>query len=174
VPSPVTGDLSKAADVYHHLGNIAYLQSKYEKAESNYKVAMKIYEDLEDWNDVADEYHQMGNIAFLDGNNEEAKAYYIKAIPIFQQANDFYKLTGTFLMLGNTLARQKDYPKALQIYYDGFILALQHCQESIEVYIDKFKTVLEAIEESQFSTIWKEVTGSEFEGEIRDVIIKNE
>ncbi len=167
-------DRENAATEYYHLGIVAFKQNIYTKATDYCREAMKIYEDIQDDYKVANVYHLMGNIAFGDANNEEAKAYYVKAIPIFQKANDCYKLVGIFLMLGNTLVRQENYPEALRIYCEGFILSLQHCQDSIEDYIDKFKIVLEEIGESQFSTIWKEVTGSEFEGEIRDMIMKDD
>lgn len=251
--SPVTGDLSKAADVYHHLGNIAYLQSKYEKAESNYKIAMKIYEDLEDWNGVVDEYLQLGTVAsdqnkfdeailyyekaeqnnqkyyswsrlgmiyhqrgmlyhknhlfddavlnyhkalqiYKDNNNEyragnvyqalgmiaqqqeqydEAILYFMEAISIWKKAQDWYKFASASYLLGNILVSQGN-AEGMTFLIKGFIIDFENHQEFLNMYIKTFKEILQVVGEEPFSAIWKEVTGSEFAGEIRDVIVKDE
>jgi tetratricopeptide (TPR) repeat protein len=124
--SPITGDLSKAADVYHHLGNIAYLQSKYEKAESNYKIAMKIYEDLEDWNGVVDEYLQLGTVASDQNKFDEAILYYEKAEQNNQKYYSWSRLGMIYHQRGMLYHKNHlfddavlNYHKALQIYKDN-------------------------------------------------------
>ncbi len=41
-------------------------------------------------------------------------------------------------------------------------------------YIQMFQALLKDIGENQFTVIWQEVTGTEFVGEISDLIIRNE
>jgi hypothetical protein len=73
--------------------------------------------------------------------------------------------------LGDTLAVQEQYPEAMQVYLTGFSVDLQHHQAWVANYIQSFKAVVQAIGESQFFALWREVTGEEFAGQIRDLIM---
>ena len=163
-------DLYNAATVYHQLGNIAYQQRQFEQARQYYLKALKIFEDAGDSYKAAAVYNQLGMVAEKQGQFEHAISYYQKAFGIYEQFQDWYWASLTLGKWGRVLEAQSKFSEALSIYIRGFMIDIKHHQEFIRWYVDALARMLQVLGENQFDTIWREVTGGDCAGELREDI----
>ncbi|MGB7378313.1 MAG: tetratricopeptide repeat protein, partial [Rivularia sp. (in: cyanobacteria)] len=164
------GDLYKAASDYHHLGNVAYQQRQCEQAQQYYLKALKIKEDAGVLYSAASDYQQLGMVAQEKRQFEQAISYYQKTFGIYEQFQDWYKASLTLGKWGRVLEAQSNFSEALPIYIRGFVIDFEHHQEFIRLYINALARMLRVLGENQFDTIWREVTGEECAGEVREAI----
>jgi tetratricopeptide (TPR) repeat protein len=164
------GDLYNAAMEYHQLGNLAYRQRQFEPARQYYLKALKIFEDAGDLYNAATVYHQLGMVAEEQRQFEEAIGYYQKAFGIYEQYQDWYWASITLAKWGNVLEAQSNFSEALPIYIRGFVIDNEHHRKFIRFEIDALARMLRVLGENQFDTIWREVTGGEWAGEVREAI----
>ncbi|MEH2107348.1 tetratricopeptide repeat protein, partial [Nostoc sp.] len=159
-----------AASGYHHLGNVAYGQRQFDVAVDYYNKALKIKEDAGNLYSVADEYHQLGSVAEEQRQFDVGINYYQKAWEIYEQFRDWYWASQTLGKWGRVLEAQENYAKALQVYICGLAIDLEHNEDLIDYYIDALARMLKQLGESQFQTIWREATGEECAGDVREAI----
>ncbi|MGK7878086.1 MAG: tetratricopeptide repeat protein [Xenococcaceae cyanobacterium] len=167
------GDWYKAASDYHQLGVIAQQQRQFDEAIAYYQKAMKIFEDAQDWYNAADEYHLLGRVAQEQQEQrqfDEAIAYYQKAFAVFQQFQDWWKASDNLSKWGNVLEAQENWTEAVKIYIGVLAIDIKHNQEWIGSDIRDLGRMLKVLGESQFEAIWREVTGGECTGEVREAI----
>ncbi|KAB8318805.1 tetratricopeptide repeat protein [Tolypothrix campylonemoides VB511288] len=164
------GDLYNAARQYHELGIVAEEQRQFEEARAYYLKALKIYEDAGDLYNAAGEYHVLGNVAEEQRQFEEARAYYLKAFEIYQQFGDWYRTSITFRNSGRVLEAQENWTEALKISIYILAIDVEHNQEWIQSDINDLGRMLKQLGESQFDAIWREFTGEDCAGEVRQAI----
>ena len=160
------GDFYNVANPYHQLGNVAYKQRQFEVAQQYYLKALKIYEDVGDFYNAATEYHALGMVAEF----EEAISYYQKAFGVYEQLQDWYWASQILFNWGGVLEAQSNYSQALRIYIGGLAICIEHVQEFIRFYINALAQMLGVLGENQFDAIWREVTGGDCAGELREDI----
>lgn len=161
-----------AAGIYHELGEVAKLQGNLDFAKPLYYKALQIYEDKEDWYNASDEYQGLGEIAKLKSNFDEAIAYFQKALDIRIELKISNKISATLIEYGKTLEQQNNYADALQFYIQvlGNDIKHRHNEEWIYEDIQCLARILHQLKESQFQHIWREATGEECAGEVREAI----
>ncbi|MDZ7970713.1 MAG: tetratricopeptide repeat protein [Nostoc sp. DedSLP03] len=164
------GDLYSAADDYYTLGNVAYKQRQFDVAFDYYHKALKIFEDTGNLYCAANDYHALGMVAEEQQQFDVAIKYYQKAWEVYQQFKDWYWASLTLAKWGRVLEAQENYAEALPIYIRGLAIGLQHIQDSIGYYINALARMLQQLGESQFQSIWREATGEECAGEVREAI----
>jgi tetratricopeptide (TPR) repeat protein len=164
------GDLYNAAREYYHLGRVAEEKRQFEQAEQYYLKALKIFEDAGDLYSAAIVYHQLGMLAEKQYQFEEAISFYQKTFGVFKQVQDWYWVSITLAKWGNVLEAQSNYSHALPIYIRGFVIDNEHHQEFIIFYINALARMLQVLGENQFDTIWREVTGGDCAGKLREAI----
>ncbi len=164
------GNLYSAATVYHQLGMIAQEQWQFDLAVDYYKKALKIKEDAGNLYGVAGEYHQLGTVAQEQRQFDMAINYYQKAWEIYQQFRDWYWASATLGKWGGVLEAQENYSEAVQIYIRVLVIDLEHNQDWIGYRINNLARMLKQLGESQFHSIWREATGKECAGDVREAI----
>ena len=135
-------------------------------AQQYYLKALKIYEDVGDFYNAATEYHALGMVAEF----EEAISYYQKAFGVYEQLQDWYWASQILFNWGGVLEAQSNYSQALRIYIGGLAICIEHVQEFIRFYINALAQMLGVLGENQFDAIWREVTGGDCAGELREDI----
>lgn len=117
--------LSKGADdrrsaiAYHQLGRVAQEQRNFDEAETHYRKALQIFNDLEDRYETADIYHQLGTVAQARGGYAEAEEHYLQALEIFNEFKDRNSAGGTHHQLGIVTQRQQRYEEAVAHYRES-------------------------------------------------------
>jgi tetratricopeptide (TPR) repeat protein len=163
----------KLGTLYHQWGLLFCRQQEFNEAISKHLKALQIYKENNDEYRAGNVYQALGMIAQQQKQYDEAILYFVEAISIWKKAQDWYKFASASYLLGNILVSQGN-AEGMTFLIKGFIIDFENHQEFLNMYIKTFKEILQVVGEGSFSAIWKEVTGSEFVGEIRDVIIKNE
>ena len=164
------GDFYNAATNYHQLGTVAQEQRQFEQAQQYYLKGLKILEDAEDFHKAASVYYQLGMISEEQRQFEQAISYYQQAFGIDEQFQNWYWASQTLAKWGRLLEAQSNFSEALAIYIHGLAIDVEHNQDWISSDIDALAHMLRVLGENQFDTIWREVTGSECAGELREAI----
>jgi tetratricopeptide (TPR) repeat protein len=159
-------DFYMAASDYHQLGNVALEQRRYEEATAFYQKALKIHEDAQDFYKVAYEYQGLGNVAREQGNLEAAAAYYQKAVEASIAGNDSRKASTNLSNRGRVLEAQENWTKALESYIQALAIDLENNEDWIPSDIQDLGRMLKQLGESQFKSIWQEITNEECPEEI--------
>jgi tetratricopeptide (TPR) repeat protein len=169
-------DHYKVIDLYHNLAALSWKKECFDDSITYCHKALNILEKKNIGNlyNKADFYHLLGLMNYEKENFDASIHYYNHACLIYSQYQDWKNTSKSFLFWGITLNAKGYYHDALIILLQGFPLCVEFNKEFLINYIEEFRQLFLLLEENQFSLIWKRVTGSEFEGEIRDVIIKNE
>ena len=116
--------IDEIAIAYANLGTIAREQHDYDGAISYYQSALKIYQDVSNYQEPA-VYYELGVTARQQGNFELAINYYQSAFKIYQDAGDYYRLIGIYQEMG-VIARYKgNFDKAIFMYKKALYL----CEE---------------------------------------------
>ncbi|MCC5626301.1 tetratricopeptide repeat protein, partial [Nostoc sp. CHAB 5715] len=163
-------DLYSAASEYHHLGNVAKEQRQFDVAVDYYNKALKIKEDAGDLYSAASDYHQLGMVAEEQRQFDVAVDYYQKTYKVFEQFRDWRKASATLGKWGRVLEAQENYAEAVQIYIRVLAIDLEHNQDWIGYRISHFARMLQQLGENQFQAIWREATGEECAGGVREAI----
>ncbi|MEH2161865.1 MAG: tetratricopeptide repeat protein [Nostoc sp.] len=164
------GDLYSAASVYHQLGNVAEEQRQFDVAVDYYNKALKIHEDAGDLYSAAREYNRLGTVAEEQRQFDVAINYYQKTWEIYEEFRDWYWASATLGEWGRVLEAQENYAQALPIYIRALGIDLEHNQDWIGSDINDLARMLQQLGESQFQVIWREATGEECAGEVREAI----
>ncbi|OYD94796.1 hypothetical protein CDG76_15535 [Nostoc sp. 'Peltigera membranacea cyanobiont' 210A] len=164
------GDLYNAAGGYHQLGRVAEEQRQFDVAVDYYLKALKIREDAGYLYSAATNYHQLGRVAEEQRQFDVAINYYQKAWEVFEQSRNWYWASATLGKWGRVLEAQENYAEALQIYIRVLAIDLKHNQDWIGYRINALARMLKQLGENQFQSIWREATGEECAGEVREVI----
>ena len=112
----------------------------------------------------------MGMVAEEQRQFDEAIAYYQKAFTVLQQFQDWYKASLSLNKWGNVLEAQENWTEAVKIYIQALVIDIEHNQDWIGSDIGDLGRMLKVLGESQFEAIWREVTGVECPGEVREAI----
>ncbi|MEH2141328.1 tetratricopeptide repeat protein [Nostoc sp.] len=163
-------DLYSPAKEYHQLGIVAQEQRQFDVAVDYYNKALKIFEDAKDLYSAARSYHQLGMVAEKQRQFAMAINYYQKTWEVYEQFRDWYWASATLGKWGRVLEAQENYAEALQIYIRVLGIDLEHNQDWIGYRIDDLGRMLQQLGESQFQVIWREATGEECAGEVREAI----
>ncbi len=131
---------------------------------------MKIFEDAGDLYRAAIVYHQLGMVAEQQRQFQEAISYYQKAFNLYEQSQDWYWASQILGTWGSVLEAQSNFSEALPIYICGFGICIEHYQGLIEGFIYLLARMLQILGENQFDPIWREVTGGDCAGEVREAI----
>jgi tetratricopeptide (TPR) repeat protein len=164
------GDSYSASREYHHLGMVAEEQRQFEQAQQYYFKALKIKEHAGNLHGTTLSYYQLARVAEEQRLFEDAISYYQKAFIIYEQFQDWYWASLTLAKWGRVLEAQSNFSEALPIYIRGFVIDIKHHQEFIRLYIDALARMLQVLGENQFDRIWREVTGGDCAGELREDI----
>jgi tetratricopeptide (TPR) repeat protein len=154
------GDLYNAANDYHNLGVVAQEQRRFDEAKAFYQKALQIFEDAGDLYKAATVYHQLGTLAQEQRRFDEAKAFYNKALQIFEDAGDLYHAALDYNQLGMVAQEQQRFDEAISYFLktlDIFIDAEDWYKAAYP--IRGLGEMLKMLGESQFETVWQEVTG---------------
>jgi hypothetical protein len=92
------------------------------------------------------------------------------ALGVFEQYKDWYQTSLTLGKLGNVLEAQEKWTEALKIYIQTLAIDLEHDEEGIGLNINNLGRMLKQLGESQFDAIWREFTGEDCAGEVREAI----
>jgi len=103
------------AKAYGSMGIVFSEQSNYAKALQFHLKAVRLYEELNDFEKMARIYNNIGIVYKSQNNDFKALDYFIKAQKIQEKIND--KTIGiTLTNIGNCYLSQKNYPKAFDYY----------------------------------------------------------
>lgn len=165
-------DFYKAAPVYQELGNVSYSQQNVSDAIAYYQKAIKIYEGLGQPYKSISAYHNLGLIVKKQKKFTEAARYYLEVAKIYQRFQDWNRASLYLQEAGNSSEWQGDFGTALEIYIKAFLIDSQYKPDSIELDIENLGWMFYELGESQFDSIWQEITGKECSGELRTKIRK--
>ncbi|MDZ8139136.1 MAG: tetratricopeptide repeat protein [Nostoc sp. DedQUE04] len=163
-------NLYHAATVYHSLGNVAHFQQQFDVAVEYYHKALKIFEDAGNLYHAAIDNHQLGMVYKEQRRFDVAINYYQKAWEVYQQFRDWYWASQILSQWGTVLEAQENYAEALPIYIRALAIDLEHNQDWIGLDINALARILQQLGESQFQVIWREATGEECAGKVREAI----
>nr|WP_232224272.1 tetratricopeptide repeat protein [Mastigocladopsis repens] len=149
---------------------MAHRQNLFKDAIDYCQKAVKIREETQNWYKAADGYYVLGMVAQALQLFEEAFNYYQKAFVIFQNFQDWYKIPLVLMGLGNILENQSNWTEAVKSYVQALNIDLQHNQEWFDLLIKGLARILMQVGENEFKVIWRDVTGEECAGEVREVI----
>ena len=168
----------KSTGCYHEIGCIYQFHEDFDTARYYYNQAIEIYENEQDYYNASDEYQSLGEIAKKQRKWSDAEAYFEKALKIRVDSEDWFKVAATLEQLAELLEDQNNFNQATEFYINLLMIDRKYntnnIPEVLRTDIQSLKRMLQSIGEAQFSVIWKKVTSSEFAGEIRDVIIKDD
>ena len=94
------------------MGIIAQEKRDFDAAESWYRKAMNIFEELGDDHDAASTYHQLGIIAQKKRDFDAAESWYRKAMNIFEELGDDHDAAITYHQLGILAQERRDFDAA--------------------------------------------------------------
>ncbi|GGP01923.1 tetratricopeptide repeat protein [Nonomuraea glycinis] len=110
------------AVIHHQLGRIAQDRGEYAQAETDYRRALTINEELGNQAGIAGSYHQLGRIAELRGEYAQAKTDYHRALTINEElgnqagmATGYHQLGILAQLRGEYAQAETDYRRALTI-----------------------------------------------------------
>jgi tetratricopeptide (TPR) repeat protein len=90
----------RLAFTYHHLGVVAQMRGELDRAESWYRQALAVSEQLGDRLETAGTYHQLGMIARRRGELDHAESWHRHALAVLEQLGDRPHMAGTYHELG--------------------------------------------------------------------------
>ncbi|QSJ20672.1 tetratricopeptide repeat protein [Nostoc sp. UHCC 0702] len=160
----------KTATVYHQLAIMAQRQNLFNEAIGYCQKALKIREETQDWYKAGDDYYLLGMVAQHQEKFEVAFDYYKKAFEVFQQFEDWYKTPLALMGLGNIVEAQSNLTEAIKIYLQALSIDWQHYKKWVDLLINNLARILKHLGENQFQAIWREATGEECAGEVREAI----
>jgi tetratricopeptide (TPR) repeat protein len=76
------------ANTHHQLGRICQERGQWDQAESWYRQALVVFEEMGDRGRMGACFHQLGNVAYLRGALEDAEAWYRRSRALDEQLGD--------------------------------------------------------------------------------------
>ncbi|MEB3181699.1 MAG: tetratricopeptide repeat protein [Nostocaceae cyanobacterium] len=160
----------RAASDYHNLGNLALEQEQFADAIAYYQKALQVYEAAGDEYNTTDVYLQLGQLAQIQQQFDEAIGYYKTAFKGYHKFQQLYKASITLIQWGNVLEAQEKWAEALQKYTHFLPIETEYAHELIDLRIRAWSGILNKLGESQFDILWRQITGEECTGELREAI----
>ncbi len=149
------------ANSYNTIGTIYLSQGNYSQALKNYRISLKIREDIKDKKGIAISYNNIGIVNMHQGNDPEALKNYYASLKIREELGDKQDIAASYNNIGLLFTHQFNYSEALKndsvslkIYEDikdkhnialshnniGIILELQrNFQEALKNYLCALK-----------------------------------
>ena len=109
----------------HQLGNLAQRRGDYPGAETYYRNALAISEELGDRSGGSAGYHQLGMLAYLRGDYAGAEDYYRTSLAIDEKLADRSGASKSYHHLGMIAQRRGDYPGAETHYRNSLAIKEQ-------------------------------------------------
>ena len=109
-------DEQLAASALEDLGQLAYLQGKYEQARSFYQQSLDIFERLANQRGRAYSLDDLGLIAYAQGKYAEAQVLCQQSLTIFEQLEDEYGQAASLFRLGTIAQDMGEYDEARDLY----------------------------------------------------------
>ncbi len=163
-------DWYSAANDYYQLGLVAQKKQHWDEAKVFYNKALKIKEDANDTYNASFLYYGLGEIAKEQEDFYSAVAYFQKAFAARSAANDWYRAFLTLVVWGQTLEKQEKWIEVVIIYIQALAISIKHHQELVNVSVQNLGRMLKQLGESQFDALWREVTGEDCTGDLREAI----
>jgi len=107
----------EAGGIYNSMGIVLRTKGEYSEALKYYQKALKIFEDLDDKENVSLFYINIGVIHYFQDNFDEALNYYQKALEVKEELNDKRGIAFCCTNIGAILYLKKDTEKALEYYH---------------------------------------------------------
>ncbi|MFK0730827.1 MAG: tetratricopeptide repeat protein [Gloeotrichia echinulata HAB0833] len=160
------------ADICNQIGIVSYSQEKFYEAIAYYQKAITIYSTLNNPYQTANSYSNLGATYKKIQDFQKSSECYQAAHKIYSNFQDWYQASQTLAKWGRVLEAQENYAEALPIYIRALAIELEHNhnQDLIYYYINALARMLQQLGESQFQAIWRETTGEECAGAVRDAI----
>ena len=127
--------------------------------EANLLHYLRIGEKQQDWSNSQEEE-----------NFYSAIAYFQKAFSAKNIAEDWHTSSIILNSWAQILEAQKNWIEATEKYINVLASGIEYNQEWIYYLIRHLGRMLNKLGESQFETVWREVTGEDLEGELREAI----
>jgi len=100
----------------YEMGNLAYLQGKYEEARGLYLRSLEIEERLGNQSGRAISLYGLGNVAFAQGKHKEARDLYQQSLEIEERLENQSGRASTLHQLGMVAQNQGEYEGARDLY----------------------------------------------------------
>jgi len=107
------------ASIRHQLGRVAQEQRRFTEAEDAYKMALKIFVELDDLPHAAGTYHQLGIVAQEQHHFAQAEDAYKKALETKLKLNDRHSAAMTYHQLGGVALEQHRFTEAEDAYKEA-------------------------------------------------------
>lgn len=104
------------ARAHNLLGNIAYAQGNFLRAETEYRHALDTRAAIGDQPGTAATLGNLGNIAYFSGSYDQAADYHRRALGIQQRVGEQKGVADSLMNLGNVAQRQGRYAEAEEDY----------------------------------------------------------
>jgi ATP/maltotriose-dependent transcriptional regulator MalT len=104
-------------------GNLAFIQSDYDRAEPLCKESLALYRELEDQPGIAFSLSLLGSVAWTQGNMVVARNLTEEALEIARQVDALEVAAGSLFILGLVSSSQGEYARAYALFEEG--LAIQ-------------------------------------------------
>jgi tetratricopeptide (TPR) repeat protein len=158
------------AYICNQIGVVSYFQEKFYEAIAYYQKAITIYSTLNNHYQTANSYSNLGATYEKIQDFQKSSECYQAAHKIYSNFQDWYQASQTLAKWGRVLEAQENYAEALPIYIRALAIEVEHNQDLIDYYIDALARMLQQLGESQFQAIWRQATGEECAGAVRDAI----
>ncbi|QKQ74519.1 tetratricopeptide repeat protein [Nostoc sp. TCL240-02] len=160
----------RVADICNQLGIISFFLEKFDEAIAYYQKAINIYSELNNPHQTGNSYSNIGVAYEKIQNFQKSSECYQAAYKIYSNFQDWSNASLTLLKWGRILEAQENYAEALKIYIRVLVIDREHNKNWIDYCINDLARMLKQLGESQFQTIWREATGKECAGEVREAI----
>jgi predicted ATPase/DNA-binding CsgD family transcriptional regulator len=104
-------------------GNLAFIQSDYDRAEPLCQESLALYRELEDQPGIAFSLSLLGSVAWTQGNMVVARNLTEEALEIARQVDALEVAAGSLFILGLVSSSQGEYARAYALFEEG--LAIQ-------------------------------------------------
>ena len=118
----------------------------------------------------AEEYYQLGTTAQEQQQYDEAETHYQKASEIFQSLGNWRQASATISDWGKVLETQENWTKALENYMQALAIDLENNEDFIGSDIYDLGRILKQLGESQFKSLWLQITDEECPEELYEAI----
>lgn len=115
-----TNNYKKGAGLsYFALGRSNESKGEYQKAISNFFLALQIFEEIDDKVDIAKTLSYIGFIYRYQSNIDNAIVYQQKSLEIYKKLNDKDGIATSLVNIGNCYISKNELEKAIKFYQEG-------------------------------------------------------
>ncbi|MBN2893224.1 MAG: tetratricopeptide repeat protein [Bacteroidales bacterium] len=112
-------DSIQIGHIYKSIANIQTDQKNWKEADSNYLLALKIYEKVNSLSDIGDIYLNLGVVQVEQDSFINAKNFYLKALPYYQNKN---KIATAMLNIGEVYINIPNFDSSKFYLYEALKL----------------------------------------------------